>query len=186
MCLVTQLCPPLCHPIGCSPWASSVHGISQARTLEWVTISFSRGSSWPRDWTCFSCIGRQILYPCATREAHLRWAETVVNPGIEWKTLALLCSQMLIGFNIRKIMGTFTALLGSPNQPVKRQKKATTRGNITSYIVTVSCFFWCCPLKCLRWFFSCPSKYLSISAEFISVSSGHIVGTVSVILWFII
>ena len=35
---------------------SSVHGISQASILEWVAISFSRGSSWPRDWTCISCV----------------------------------------------------------------------------------------------------------------------------------
>ena len=48
---------------------SSVHGISQARILEWVAISFSRGSSWPRNWTCVSCIGRQILYCWATRKA---------------------------------------------------------------------------------------------------------------------
>ena len=40
----------------------SVHGISQARILEWVVISFSRGSSRPKDRTCFSCIGRRILY----------------------------------------------------------------------------------------------------------------------------
>ena len=49
----------------CSPPGSSVHGISQARILEWVAISYSRGSSWPRDWTwvsCVSCIGRQVLY----------------------------------------------------------------------------------------------------------------------------
>ena len=48
-----------------SPPGSSVHGISQARVLEWVAISFSRGSSWPRDRTCASCIsctGRWILY----------------------------------------------------------------------------------------------------------------------------
>ena len=38
----------------CIPTASSVHGISQAWRLEWVAISFSRGSSWPRDWTCIS------------------------------------------------------------------------------------------------------------------------------------
>ena len=47
--LVTQSCPTLCGPMDCSPPGSSVHGISQARTLEWVAISFSRGSSWPRD-----------------------------------------------------------------------------------------------------------------------------------------
>ena len=46
----------------CSPPGSSVHGIFQARILEWVAISFSRGSSRPRDGTCVSCIGRWILY----------------------------------------------------------------------------------------------------------------------------
>ena len=54
------------QPMGCNPPGSSVHGILQARILEWVVISFSRGSSWPRDWThvsCVSCIGRQIPLP---------------------------------------------------------------------------------------------------------------------------
>ena len=49
-----QLCPTLCDPIDpidCSPSGFSVYGIFQARMLEWVAISFSRGSSWPRDWT---------------------------------------------------------------------------------------------------------------------------------------
>ena len=41
----------LCDPMDCSPPASSVHGISQATVLEWVAISFSRGSSLPRDHT---------------------------------------------------------------------------------------------------------------------------------------
>ena len=50
-------------PIGCRPPGSSVHGISQARILAWVAISFSRGSFQPRDQTRVSCIGRQILYP---------------------------------------------------------------------------------------------------------------------------
>ena len=54
---------------------SSVHGISQARILEWVAISFSRGSSWPSDRTRVSCIGRQILYHWATREAWSRRGE---------------------------------------------------------------------------------------------------------------
>ena len=46
----------------CSPPGSSVHGISQTRTLEWVVISFSRRASWPRDRTHVSCIGRWIPY----------------------------------------------------------------------------------------------------------------------------
>ena len=53
-------------PHGLKPTTSSVHGIPQARILEWVAISSSRGSSWPRDWTsvsCTSCIERQILLP---------------------------------------------------------------------------------------------------------------------------
>ena len=55
----------------CSPPSSSVHGISQARIQEWVASFFSRGSSQPRDWTHISCIGRQILYHWATREANV-------------------------------------------------------------------------------------------------------------------
>ena len=48
-CLITKSCLILCDPMDCSPPGSSVHGISQARVLEWVAISFSRGSSLPRD-----------------------------------------------------------------------------------------------------------------------------------------
>ena len=56
--------------MSCSPPGSSVHGISQARILEWIATSFSRGSSWPGDGTCVFCTDRQILYRWATREAH--------------------------------------------------------------------------------------------------------------------
>ena len=56
-----------CDPMDCSLPDSSVHGISQARILEWVAISFSRGSAQPRDQTCVSCIGRWILYLWITR-----------------------------------------------------------------------------------------------------------------------
>ena len=55
----------LFDPMDCSPPGSSVHGILQARILEWVAMPSSRGSSWPRDRTCISyisCIGRQVLY----------------------------------------------------------------------------------------------------------------------------
>ena len=54
--------------MACSLPGSSAHRISQARILEWVAISFSRTSSQLRDWTHI-CIGRQILYHWATREA---------------------------------------------------------------------------------------------------------------------
>ena len=71
-----------CNPRDCSPPGSSVHGIFQARILEWVAISFSRESSQPRDQTCVSWIGRQILYCWATGEAHI--------PNVfMWKTYLL-------------------------------------------------------------------------------------------------
>ena len=60
---------PLCNPMACSLSASSVHGILQARMLEWVSISFSRRSPQPKDWTQISCIGRWVLYYWATRAA---------------------------------------------------------------------------------------------------------------------
>ena len=47
--LVAQSCPTFCDPMDCSPPSFSVHGILQARMLEWVASPFSRGSSWPRD-----------------------------------------------------------------------------------------------------------------------------------------
>ena len=55
-CLVCQSCLTLGHPMECGPPGSSVHGILQVRILEWVAISFSRGSFLPRDWTFVSCI----------------------------------------------------------------------------------------------------------------------------------
>ena len=62
-----QSCPTLCEPMDYSPPGSSVHGILQARILEWAAMPSSRGSSQPRDWTgvsYVSCIGRQGLFVC--------------------------------------------------------------------------------------------------------------------------
>ena len=53
--LFAQSCPTLCNPIDCSPPDFPVHRISQAKILEWVAISFSRGSFRSRDHTCISC-----------------------------------------------------------------------------------------------------------------------------------
>ena len=59
--LVTKSRPTLYDPMDCSQPGSSIHGILQARILEWVAISFSRGSSRPRDRTLVSCIAGRIL-----------------------------------------------------------------------------------------------------------------------------
>ena len=65
-----QPCLTLCDPIDCGPPGSSVRGISWVRTLEWVAISFSRGSSGARDGNHVSCTifctNRRILYHFAT------------------------------------------------------------------------------------------------------------------------
>ena len=68
-----QSCLTLCDSMNCTLLGSSAHGIFQAGILEWVDISFSRASSQPRDWTCPSSIGRQILYHWNTWETqHVR------------------------------------------------------------------------------------------------------------------
>ena len=64
---VAWSCLTLCDPMGCS-LPHSVHGIFQARVLEWVAISFSRGSSQPRDQTQVSCIVSRHFTVSATRE----------------------------------------------------------------------------------------------------------------------
>ena len=58
-----------CDPMDCSLPGSSVHGILQARILEWVSISFSRGSSQPRNWTWVSCIAGRFFTDWAMRKA---------------------------------------------------------------------------------------------------------------------
>ena len=67
-CLLAQSRPTLCNSLDCSPPGSSVHGIFQARILEWVAISFSRGSYQPRDQTHVSWIS------CIAGEFFTHWA----------------------------------------------------------------------------------------------------------------
>ena len=79
-CLVAQSCPTLRDPTDCNPPGCSVHGISQARILEWVAISFSRGSSQPRDQTRISCISGGFFY-CWPLENLLRTSKIVFQDG---------------------------------------------------------------------------------------------------------
>ena len=66
---MSQSWPTLCNPVDCSLPGSSVHCILQARILQWVAISFFRGSSQPRDWTWFSCIAGRFFNVWTIREA---------------------------------------------------------------------------------------------------------------------
>ena len=69
---VAQSCPTPSDPMHGSLPCSSIHGILQARVLEWVSISFSRGSSWPRDQTQISCIVGRCFTVWATSKVHIR------------------------------------------------------------------------------------------------------------------
>ena len=120
-------CVQICYLMGCSPPGSSVCGILQARTLEWIVISSSSGSSWTRDETQISyvsCIGRQVLYhKCLLGSFHqpdfqchqlahlfpsLTWILTVIwaasesNKHIRCHSLACLASAQGINFQGRE------------------------------------------------------------------------------------
>ena len=89
-----------CKPTGCSPPGSSIHGLLQARVLEWVVVSSCRGSSQPRDQTCVSCTGRWTLYHWATSEAlQATWA-TVKS-----------CTSLT------QLKGSLSSYLGFPTPP---------------------------------------------------------------------
>ena len=80
VCLFSHV--QLCEPMDCSPPDFSVHGILQAGKLECVAISYSRGSSQPRDQTYDSCVswtGRRILYHCTTCEALICQRVTLIS-----------------------------------------------------------------------------------------------------------
>ena len=87
---IVQLCWTLCDPMDCSLPGSSLHGILQARVLEWVAISFSRGSSWPRDRTLVSHIPGRRFNLCTTREATLSLVKMTCKILWRQKVLVLL------------------------------------------------------------------------------------------------
>ena len=100
--LVAQSCLTLCSPMDCSPQGSSAYGIFQARILEWVVISFSRGSSRSRDWSWVSCTAGRFLTDWATRKAlHIQIPYKLKEfrvlrfskPGIKYRT-GIMCNHI--------------------------------------------------------------------------------------------
>ena len=76
-----------CNSIDCSLSGSSVRGVLQARTLEWVAIPFSRGSSWPRNWTLVFCIAGRFFTVWATREAHYPQTRELFWVRLHWAAI---------------------------------------------------------------------------------------------------
>ena len=95
--LVAQSCPTLCYPVDYSLPGSSVHGILHARILEWVPISFSRGSSQHRDWTGslalqadslpFEPTGKLLL--CYIPENNVTWKYTSITKSITKRKISV-------------------------------------------------------------------------------------------------
>ena len=105
-CLFAKTCMTLCNPMNYSMPGSSVHGFFQARILEWVAISLSRGSSLPRDGIHIFCLGRWILYHWAMREAFIfssvQFSRSVVSDSLrshEPQHTLPLCPSLTSGFH---------------------------------------------------------------------------------------
>ena len=99
---VAQLSPTLCDPMDCSPPGSSVHGILQARVLEWVAMPFSRGSSQLRDRTQVSCIAGDFFTVWAAREAcQVLEKSSVLTPiyGDSWNVGVVTITESFLAQN---------------------------------------------------------------------------------------
>ena len=115
---VAQSCLTLCDPMDCSLPGFSIHGTFQARILEWVAISFSRRSSWPRDWTWVSCTVSRRFTIWARREVHLCQSvllifsyKSCIVYGLTFKSLIHFESILMYG--VKKCSAAAAKLLQS-------------------------------------------------------------------------
>ena len=89
ICVVAKTCLNLCDPMDCRLPGSPVHEIFQARILEWVAISSSRGSFWPKDWTHISCIAGRFFI-----------SEPPMKPLNLWVCFYFTCAFICIVFKL--------------------------------------------------------------------------------------
>ena len=119
----------------CSLPGSSVHGIFQARILEWVAISFSRRSSWSRDWTCISWIGRHSLPLSHQRSAQKQYRNAKSR------------LSNAIFYNNRKQLEILHANRQSDTQPLGRSQQGVWQ-RLLVWIKSLSIDWWmdwiCC------------------------------------------
>ena len=93
--LVSQSCLTICYAMDCSPPSSSVHGILQARILEWDAISFSKGSFWSGDRTPVSCTADKFFTSWATGEVILIWTKLFISLPLKKKFGKVISLQLI-------------------------------------------------------------------------------------------
>ena len=157
--LVTQLCPTLCNPMDCSPPGFSVHGILQARIPEWVTIPFSRGSSW--GWNLSLLHSRWILYHLSQHGGpislplfvlciiitHVPWRMTYITTNDDYAEDFILVTYKQLCELINEFI-----LITLLDLPFCKKKKIFT---LNSPI--------CCSCLILQWFVRCLHVYTEVS-----------------------
>ena len=119
----------------CSLPGSSVHGISQARRLERAAMSFSRGSPWPREWTCVSCISRWILYHQATRETpvlyvgdRISFTQNVWSISLCWGPATCQALYIISSHSVRQVLCSFHRQgMGSSTRAAPRPGSSRSR-----------------------------------------------------------
>ena len=120
-CLVAKLCPTLCNSMDYSPPGSAVHGISQARILEWFAIPFSRGSSQPNDRTHISCLAGRF-FTAEPQDSELNWV--LKNEAVQCQALWLRagCSSHHLLSSHHDIKGCYSFSVQDPAASSMRQK----------------------------------------------------------------
>ena len=140
-----QSCLILCSPVDSSPLGFSVHGIFQARILEWVAMASSWGSSWPRNIThifCISCIAGGFLTHWTTwdQPSHPQhqWGDS------SWSQLTLICS-------VHVFYGNFPWLLCSSFMTTFSKCIVSTKGMKTLGLMIIILSIYCSVLTRNRW-----------------------------------
>ena len=167
----TQSCLTLCNPVDCSLPGSSVHEIFQARILEWVAITYSRGSSLPKDWTHISfnfCRRQEDSLPlCSLGSPEIfRMKPNILEIFQSWHLL-LKCIFILVG---SKVNVNFQILIIS----VIRNPKIFTKLFWGAQIPNSASFDGKSGNFCF-FFFNVPNVFLSGSLEFLPLTCRYVV-----------